>query len=129
MAIDSSDAARSATTLHSAHQWHQQWKDRLLAAVNSGASVDTSCIGRDDCCDLGKWLYTDGQRQFWGKPEFQDLLIHHREFHMLAGAVAEVINDRQYSLAQAYLSSDTQLAHASREVENAICRLESAVVA
>jgi len=127
MPIKPSDAALSATTLQNAHQWHRQWKDRLIAAVNAGATIDTSCIGRDDCCDLGKWLYADGQRLHWKKPEFQHLLIHHREFHMLTGAVAEVINDKQFALAQAYLSNDTQLARASQEVEDAICRLESAV--
>jgi hypothetical protein len=76
---------------------------------------------------LGKWLYADGQRLYWGRPEFQSLLLHHKEFHLLAGAVAEVINNQQYELAQAYLSQDTQLAQSSEEVATAIRRLEEAM--
>jgi hypothetical protein len=46
---------------------------------------------------------------------------------LLAGAVAEVINNQQYELAQAYLSQDTQLAQSSEEVATAIRRLEEAM--
>jgi len=127
MKLHTQDLASSAATLQSAHGWHQQWKDRLLEAVSSGATIDTSAITRDDCCELGQWLHSDGQRLFWGQPEFQNLLIHHREFHLLTGAVAEIINAKQFALAQAYLSNETQLAHASREVDNAISQLEVAV--
>ena len=45
---------------------------------------------------------------------------------LLAGAVAEVINNQQYELAEAYLSNDTQLAHSSEEIATAILRLEAA---
>jgi hypothetical protein len=114
----------SAITLETAYSLHQQWKDNLRRAVQTKESIDTSTIDRDDCCDLGKWLYADGQRLYWGMPEFQSLLLHHKEFHLLAGAVAEVINNQQYELAAAYLSQDTQLAQSSEEVATAIRRLE-----
>jgi len=55
--------------------------------------------------------------------------LHHKEFHLLTGAVAEVINQKQYALAEAYLSNDTQLAHSSNEVGEAIRRLETALQA
>ncbi len=115
------------SALESAEQWHQQWKDRLRYAIAERECLDPVVIRRDDCCDLGKWLYSDGYKSYWGKPEFQDLLMHHREFHMLAGAISEIINDKQYDLATAYLSNDTQFAHASNEVSQAIRRLETAM--
>ena len=121
------DTVASAITLETAYNLHQQWKENLRHAVQTKESIDTSTIGRDDCCDLGKWLYADGQHLYWGRPEFQSLLLHHKEFHLLTGAVAEVINQKQYALAEAYLSNDTQFAQSSNEVAEAIRRLEAAV--
>ena len=121
------DPMAGTMTLESAYDSHQKWKEQLHGAVKAQETIDTSIIARDDCCDLGQWLYADGQRLHWGKPEFQSLLMHHKEFHLLAGAVAEVINQKQYELAEAYLSNDTQLAHSSDEVGAAIRRLEATV--
>jgi hypothetical protein len=121
------DAMTSTITLENAFDSHQIWKEKLRRAVQAREPIDTSAIERDDCCDLGKWLYAEGQKLYWGRPEFQSLLLHHREFHLLTGAVAGVINNKQYELAQAYLSHDTQLAHSSIEVGAAIRRLEAAL--
>jgi hypothetical protein len=114
--------------LEQAHRWHQEWKEKLLAAVNEKQTIDADTISRDDCCNLGKWLYSDGQRYSGDKPAFQDLVLHHREFHMLTGAVAEIVNEKQYELAKTYLSNDAQLARSSYEVDEAITRLEAALV-
>lgn len=121
------DTVTRAATLETAYNLHQQWKENLRRAVQTKESIDTSTIGQDDCCDLGKWLHADGQTLYWSKPEFQSLLLHHKEFHLLAGAVAEVINNQQYELAEAYLSNDTQLAQSSEEIATAILRLEEAM--
>ncbi len=117
--------AAELVMLEQAHRWHQEWKVKLLAAVNTKEPIDIDTISRDDCCDLGKWLYSEGQQYNGHKPAFQDLILHHREFHMLTGAVAEIVNARQYELAKAYLSNDAQLAHSSHEVDGAIQRLEA----
>ena len=121
------DAVASAVTLENAYDLHLQWKENLRRAVRARESIDTSVIDRDDCCELGQWLYADGQKLYWSKPEFQSLLLHHKEFHLLTAAVAEVINQKQFELAEAYLSNDTQLAHSSDEVVAAIRRLEAAL--
>ena len=47
---------------------------------------------------------------------------------MLAGAVAEIVNSKEFALAEAYLSEETQLAQASREVNDSLGRLQRAVV-
>ena len=127
MKSNTEDNSSSAAVLKNALVWHEQWKETLRGTVDSGAAVDAAIIRRDDCCELGKWIYSDGQRLYWGRPEFQELLLNHREFHMLAGAVAEVLNEKKYELAAAYLSSDTQFVHASNQVRESIRRLESVV--
>lgn len=108
--------------------WHEDWKRKLRDAVISKQTIDQTSVERDDCCELGQWIYSDGRRQFGHKPEFQSLLLNHKEFHMLAGAVAEVVNSQEFALAEAYLSEDTQLAQASREVNDSLSRLQRAVV-
>lgn len=120
--------ASSENALKYARHWHEQWNEKLREAVKTKESVDPSVIERDDCCELGKWLYAVDNRRYGSKPEFQNLLLNHREFHLLAGAVAQVINAKQYELAEAYLSEDTQLARSSREVDAAIGLLQAAVL-
>ena len=122
-------AESTIAALELADLWHQQWKDRLRAAVADRETLDPVAITCDDRCRLGQWLYAEGQRLYWDRPEFQDLLVDHREFHMLAGAIAEIINDQQYELATAYLGNDTQFASASQEVSQSIHCLEAAVAA
>ncbi|MCF8169019.1 MAG: CZB domain-containing protein [Rhodoferax sp.] len=112
-----------------ARQWHEEWKERLLGAVNAQQPIDTSVIAEDDCCDLGQWLYTDGRAIYGQLPAFRSLVLQHKEFHLLAGAVAEVINKKQYALAQSYLTNDTLFALSSDEVGRAIQRLERALSA
>lgn len=109
--------------LEQARQRHHEWKDKLLAAVDAMEPIDADTISRDDLCKLGSWLCTDGDRCYGSRPAFQDLVLHHREFHLLVGAVAEIVNKKQYGLAKAYLSDDAELALSSSGVEDAIQRL------
>jgi hypothetical protein len=60
------DESANMGVLKYAHHWHAQWKETLRAAVLTGESIDTTIIQRDDCCELGKWLYGDGQKLYWG---------------------------------------------------------------
>lgn len=118
-----------ADALTNAHLWHTHWKETLRAAAKNQESVDQALIERDDCCELGQWLYAVGGKRYGAMPEFQSLLVNHREFHLLASAVAQVINAKQYDLAEAYLSEGTQLARSSSEVDAAITRLQAVVSA
>jgi hypothetical protein len=113
--------------LKQAQRWHQQWKEKLLAAVLARESIDVETISRDNCCELGKWIYSDEQRRYWSAPAFRDLVLHHREFHMLNGAVAEIINARKYDLAKTYLTNNEQLAKSSYELDKAILCLKNLV--
>lgn len=113
--------------LEQAQQWHHEWKDKLLTAVDAKAPIDADSISRDDLCDLGRWLCTEGDRHYGHRPAFQDLVLHHREFHLLTGAVADIVNEKQYALAKTYLSDDAELALSSAGVEEAIQRLKIAL--
>ena len=118
----------TVTTLDNAFSTHALWKAKLLAAVESGEKLDVATIKRDDCCDLGKWLYSEGQRNFGTKPEFISLLEKHKDFHSITGIVAGIVNEKDDVLAKAMMGGSSQFGSASMEVGVAILRLKKAVV-
>jgi methyl-accepting chemotaxis protein len=114
-------------TLDNALSAHRQWKTILQAAVNDGKVLDVETIGRDDCCDLGRWLHSKGRSLYGSKPEFTNLVNKHREFHSITGVVAGFINARTQDDAMAHLRGGSQFAFASMEVSIAIAALKAYV--
>lgn len=127
MTLNNQPDAGEREVLAMAMSWHEEWKQKLRAAVVGNLKIDKTLLERDDCCELGKWIYTEGSKRYWSKPEFQSLLLNHKEFHMLAGAVADVVNSKKFDLAKAYLSEDTQLAQSSREVNDSLRCLQDSL--
>ena len=114
-------------TLDNALSAHRQWKTILQTAVNDGKTLDAETIARDDCCDLGRWLYSSGRSLYGGRPEFTNLVNKHREFHSITGVVAGFINARTHGDARAHLRGGSQFAFASMEVSIAIVALKAYV--
>jgi hypothetical protein len=73
---------------------HAQWRAKFRAAIANAETMDSAAIGRDDCCELGKWIHGEAKIQLVTKPEFTALLEKHRAFHVEAGKVAKAINAR-----------------------------------
>jgi hypothetical protein len=69
---------------------HQKWKTRLRGQIDGTGkeNLDPAQIGKDNQCDLGKWLHAEGKAQMGGKSEFQDLILTHAHFHRVASEVA-----------------------------------------
>jgi hypothetical protein len=116
------------TTLDNALAAHALWKTKLLAAVESGEVLDVATIKRDDCCELGKWIYSDGKRTYGHKPEFLSLLVKHKEFHVITGIVAGIVNGKDFESAKAMMGGSSQFGSASMDVGMAIIRLKKATV-
>lgn len=95
---------------------HRLWKVKLRDAIENRDKVDTDALKRDDCCALGKWIYGDGERRFGGAPSFVDLLSLHRNFHQVAGDVAEMINEQRFIDAEDALAPGTPFSDATRNV-------------
>jgi methyl-accepting chemotaxis protein len=71
---------------------HTKWKSRLrMCIVNKNKCPDSAVAGQDNACELGKWIYGEGQR-FSDDDEFQQLRQHHADFHSCA---ATIINSAQ----------------------------------
>lgn len=110
----------------SALQSHSDWLLRLKAMIEGeqdASHIDVASAARDDLCALGKWIKTDGQLLYGKKPEFTELRLRHREFHLTVGDVCICFNRGDVELAKFRLRRD--LRDRSDQVQLAIVRLLS----
>ena len=103
---------------------HAEWKLKLRNAISKKEILDQKSISKDNCCDLGKWLHTDGGIKFGTLNSFQDVVKKHAIFHLEAGNVAILVNSKQYIQADAQLNADTSFSKASQAVAMAIMALK-----
>lgn len=127
MTTTASNINSTLITLDNAFRVHNNWKNRLKEAAASGQPLDTATIKRDDCCELGMWLYADGKRLYGQKPEFVKLIEKHQDFHAVASIVATIINKKEVANAEAMLQGSSQFSSASTEVLMAIMQLKATV--
>ena len=113
-----------AVRLDQAIEVHRQWREKLKASVAAGETLDAATLRRNDCCDLGKWLHTQGRNLYGSKPEFVKLMARHNDFHLVASMVANSINDGEYTDMQKVLNGNSQFAQASIDVETAVMKLK-----
>jgi len=78
---------------------HVEWKVTFRMAMFEQGTVDADCVGRDDCCELGKWFHGEGRTRFEGVESFEACLARHQEFHAEAGRIARAINAARYDEA------------------------------
>ncbi|MBV1774301.1 CZB domain-containing protein [Burkholderiaceae bacterium DAT-1] len=109
--------------LQHAIEAHANWKTKLRAAISNGEQMDAATISKDNCCELGKWLYGDGKKQFGTLAAFQDCTAKHAAFHTEAGKVAQLINKGEYEKAEGMLGAGTPYAAASTATGVAITKL------
>lgn len=103
---------------------HYEWRKKLKEAIVHQSQLDAAAIGRDDCCELGKWLHGEGGKQQGGKPEFVALLQKHKTFHSEAGKIATQVNARHYDEASHMTESNTPFGAASLAVGVAVNALK-----
>lgn len=106
---------------------HQQWRITLRNSALRGLKVDADRLRRDDCCELGEWIYGAGGRRWSSLAGFQQLIQHHKVFHLEAGKVADKINQGQSQQAQALLDSDAPMIRAGHQVIQSIRAVREAV--
>ncbi|MES2928524.1 MAG: CZB domain-containing protein [Pseudomonadota bacterium] len=113
--------------LDSAIKAHAQWRTKLRDAAKKHQQLDADTIRRDDCCELGRWLHGKGQGSYGALPAFQSLLDKHRDFHEVAGAIAQTINRGNYADAEQALAGNTPFSQASSAVGAAIIQLRNSL--
>ncbi len=90
---------------YAAIQAHVLWRVRLEAYVDgtSDEKLNPNTVGRDDCCDLGKWIYGVGGRHYGAHPIFPDLKEVHACFHKAAGEVVHCVDSGDIEKARKLL--------------------------
>jgi methyl-accepting chemotaxis protein len=111
--------------LDNAIKAHADWRSKLRHAAQRSEQMDAATIGRDDCCELGKWLHGTGQSKCGSKPSFVSLVNAHQEFHREAGKVAQTINQGKTDAAEKMLGSNTGFSKASSNVTRLIVQLRN----
>ena len=110
--------------LDHAIQKHAEWKLRFRSAIAKHETLDAAAIGRDDCCELGKWLHGDARRLFGSLESYSACVSRHAVFHSEAGRVAQAVNARKYDAAEAMMDGSSTYVTASTAVGVAIVRLK-----
>lgn len=104
---------------------HINWKIRLNAFLNglSSETFESGLVCRDNLCELGKWIYTEGKalERF---PAYAELLKYHAHFHVCAAEVIKAFEAGNKAAAACLLEGDYALA--SRKTMLAIIRLKGA---
>lgn len=99
---------------------HQQWRIKLRNAVLRQLTVDADAARRDDCCELGQWIYGPGGQRWGSAPMFTQLVNQHKVFHQEAGKIADLINQRKHKDADRLMSNDQPLMRAGQNLTNLI---------
>lgn len=110
--------------LDSAIQKHMEWKVKFRTAISKQEQMDAVTIGKDNCCDLGKWLHGEGKTQCSSLASYATVLNKHAMFHVEAGKVASAINAKKYTEAEAMLGGSSPFSAVSGEVGVALMRLK-----
>ena len=109
--------------LDNAIKAHADWRTKLRSAAQKNEQTDAQTIGRDDCCELGKWLHGSGTSQCGSVPSFVALIDAHKSFHQAAGKVAQFINSGHGSEVEKMLASGSAFSTASSDVTRLIVQL------
>ena len=103
---------------------HIEWKVKFMSTILKQESMDTETISKDNCCELGKWLHEDGKAQFGNLASYAICLDKHATFHKEAGKIADKINEKKFSDAEAMLNAGQPYTTSSNNLYLAIKNLE-----
>jgi Chemoreceptor zinc-binding domain len=95
---------------------HVMWKSRLQAYVaKPDKSLDPQKVAKDDQCDLGKWLRSQGAK-FATHPAFAQLVAEHAKFHQAAGDIIRRANAGEKVAKDVALGGTSEFSTASQHV-------------
>ncbi|HJV22628.1 MAG TPA: CZB domain-containing protein [Holophagaceae bacterium] len=107
---------------------HRKWKSHLRLHIDGSSTdrMEPDLIGRDDLCDLGRWIHGEGAATMAAKPEFRTMRGAHARFHQVA---AEVLRkSKEGDRHGACLALDGPFYRASVEVMDALEACKGACV-
>jgi hypothetical protein len=106
---------------------HADWKVKLRVALSNHDTLDAQAICSDRNCDLGRWLHGEARLRLGTNASYLQCVEAHRDFHVCAGKVAEVINRKDDATAERMLGTEAPFGVASMKVAVALRRLRREV--
>jgi hypothetical protein len=102
---------------------HVEWKRRFTAYLTSpDQSLDEGLVAQLDQCQLGRWLYDEGQ-QYSDWSGFAQLICDHERFHRAAAGLLKRADAGECVAGEAALDARSEYAKASNAVITALTRL------
>ena len=109
--------------LYEAINAHVSWKLRLRNYVDDTSEevLHSSQVGRDDNCELGRWIYAN-IGEHGNKPLFKQVLAQHADFHRCAAEIIETVDNGKQDAADKLLGND--YAQLSRMIVKSLTQLD-----
>lgn len=87
---------------------HDNWKTRLTAHLHNHSQhpLNPDDVADDHKCDLGKWIYSDGEALLGKYSTFTDLKAQHKMFHYTASSVVSLVQAGENAKAQDILEGE-----------------------
>jgi hypothetical protein len=106
---------------------HTDWKTKLRVYISKhDNSLNPAVVGKDDGCELGKWLKGEGAK-FASLPDFPALKAEHAKFHQCAAAVVTTINAGDLKKAEQMIGNGSAYSTASTTVTGLIQKVKKSV--
>lgn len=87
---------------------HQNWKIKLKKYLEDTSEeiLDYNYVCLDNQCILGKWIYSNGQYKYGDFEIFKNLIEYHKNFHISAGKIIELVNNNNKIEAENILNKE-----------------------
>jgi methyl-accepting chemotaxis protein len=125
--IELQENRREAMDLNIAIQKHAEWKFKFREALHNHQTMEASTIGKDNQCELGKWLHGEAQALYSKHPEFAPCVNAHAAFHAEAGKVAAQVTAGKIEVVELMLASNSSFSEASKKVSVCIIALKNRI--
>ena len=106
---------------------HANWRLRLSTYCQGSLKeeINIQTLAKDNACDLGKWLYGEGQKYRWD-PKLEELIKAHAAFHRSAAAIVVMVHSGKRKEAESLLNSnESQYAKLSVQVVGILMKLRT----
>lgn len=105
---------------------HVSWKSKVRHHMQGTETLVASEVAKDDRCELGKWLHSQEQ-EYHGKPEFDEAVQAHAQFHRVAGDVIHQSKKVSQEEMEKMIASGSEYGKASAHCVAALTALRDAV--
>ena len=105
---------------------HAKWKRELHSAIETNEKLDASNVGKDNLCEMGKWIYGEGSA-YANLPAYIDLKQKHAKFHALVADVITKMRSLPQGEALELIGLNSEFSRASSDCINAIVALKVSV--